>query len=43
MYLDLYLRTVALTTETYPNLKRGNFDLLSDKDIQAFQAILSKG
>ena len=34
---------VKLTSERYPNLKRGNFASLNDEDIKAFQAILEPG
>ena len=34
---------VKLTSERYPNLKRGNFASLNSEDIQAFQAILDPG
>ena len=34
---------VKLTSERYPNLKRGNFSSLNSEDIKAFQAILDPG
>lgn len=34
---------VKLTSERYPNLKRGNFASLNNEDIKAFQAILEPG
>ena len=34
---------VRLTSERYPNLKRGNFASLNSEDIKAFQAILEPG
>ena len=34
---------VKLTSERYPNLKRGNFASLNSEDIKAFQAILEPG
>ena len=34
---------VKLTSERYPNLKRGNFASLTSEDITAFQAILDPG
>jgi len=35
--------SVKLTSERYPNLKRGNFSSLSDEDISTFQNILDPG
>ena len=34
---------VKLTSERYPNQKRGNFASLDSEDIQTFQAILDPG
>ena len=34
---------VKLTSERYPNLKRGNFASLNSEDIKTFQAILDPG
>lgn len=34
---------VQLTSERYPNLKRGNYASLTDEDIKSFQTILDPG
>ena len=34
---------VKLTSERYPNLKRGNFSVVSEDDIRAFKEILDPG
>ena len=37
------LSNVKLTSERYPNLKRGQFATLNDDDITAFKTILDEG
>ena len=37
------LSSVKLTSERYPNLKRGQFNTLNDNDITAFKNILDEG